>query len=496
MKKIGILFLLIALLFGGCYRDDIDDLNEKYDELKKEQERQAELLATYKNLIDALENKLTVSGIEQTTDGYIVTFSNGTKMTVTNGADGHTPVVTIGENGNWFIDGEDTGNAAQGASPKLEIIDGYWYLDDVNTNIKAEGLDGASAPAIVSIVDTGDSIVFYMSDGTTITMGKTITTGLYILSEGSWGGNNSELAYFDVATSTVYQKYFAGQNNGTPLGDTGNDLKLYGSKLYCIVSGQYNGYIEVINPSTGKSIKRIEAVSKNGEADMPRRIAFHDGKAYVTIYSGAVARIDTTSLEIEAYATLSGNYPEGICVRNSSLYVANSGQGSGNTLSVVDMVKFEETETVTVPQNPSMIAAAANGDIYFSTADATWFGGGPSNLHKLDAATNTVTKSFGVPTSKMAIGKNYIYTIETDWDTYGTIAKKVSLTTGEISDFITDDTEFYMGYAVSYNPLSGDVYLTEMGQTVYCFGPDGKLKNTIKTGTTNTTEVVCVNVVK
>lgn len=30
------------------------------------------------------------------------------------GEDGHTPVITIGENGNWFIDGVDTGVKAQG----------------------------------------------------------------------------------------------------------------------------------------------------------------------------------------------------------------------------------------------------------------------------------------------------------------------------------------------------------------------------------------------
>ena len=30
------------------------------------------------------------------------------------GTDGHTPVITIGENGNWHIDGKDTGVLAKG----------------------------------------------------------------------------------------------------------------------------------------------------------------------------------------------------------------------------------------------------------------------------------------------------------------------------------------------------------------------------------------------
>lgn len=33
----------------------------------------------------------------------------------TNGNDGHTPVITVGENGNWFVDGVDTNQKAQGA---------------------------------------------------------------------------------------------------------------------------------------------------------------------------------------------------------------------------------------------------------------------------------------------------------------------------------------------------------------------------------------------
>ena len=61
-------------------------------------------------------------------DTYTITYDNGetTTFTVTNGVDGeqgiqgipgedgHTPVITIGENGNWYIDGKDTGVLAEG----------------------------------------------------------------------------------------------------------------------------------------------------------------------------------------------------------------------------------------------------------------------------------------------------------------------------------------------------------------------------------------------
>lgn len=61
-------------------------------------------------------------------DTYTITYDNGdtTTFTVTNGVDGeqgiqgepgkdgHTPIISIGENGNWHIDGEDTGVLAEG----------------------------------------------------------------------------------------------------------------------------------------------------------------------------------------------------------------------------------------------------------------------------------------------------------------------------------------------------------------------------------------------
>lgn len=80
-------------------------------------------------------SSITKTSSEGNVDTYTITYSDGTTttFTVTNGengapgaggaqgiqgvpgADGHTPVITIGENGNWTVDGVDTGIAATGA---------------------------------------------------------------------------------------------------------------------------------------------------------------------------------------------------------------------------------------------------------------------------------------------------------------------------------------------------------------------------------------------
>ncbi|WP_310993270.1 hypothetical protein, partial [Aequorivita marina] len=71
------------------------------------------------------------------------------------GADGS--VITI-ENGNWYIDGVDTGvqaggqNGEDGATPEIGT-NGNWWIDGVDTGVKAQGEDGKSAFDIA--VDNG-----------------------------------------------------------------------------------------------------------------------------------------------------------------------------------------------------------------------------------------------------------------------------------------------------------------------------------------------------
>ena len=88
-------------------------------------------------------------------DTYTITYDNGdtTTFTITNGVDGeqgiqgepgedgHTPVITIGENGNWYIDGEDTGVLAEGVQgpqgePGEDGVDGEDGLSAYEIYIK------------------------------------------------------------------------------------------------------------------------------------------------------------------------------------------------------------------------------------------------------------------------------------------------------------------------------------------------------------------------
>lgn len=500
MKRLAFLISFVLLL-TGCYTDDINDLNRKYDELQKEQERQAELLATYQALLDALDKKLTISTIVDVEGGYKIVFSNGTEMLIKNGEDGHTAVITIGDNGNWYIDGVDTGKKStgqDGVSPTLRIVDGYWYLNDVNTGVKAEGTHGEDAASIIAIVDTGGTIVFYMSDGSTITIGKTETIGLWVLSEGSWGSGNGQLVYFDYNTTTDkfvrneekrYQKY----------GETPNDLIVYGSKMYCAITGDNTngGIVRVVNPYTGATIQEITITMESGK-QQPHRLTANEGKVYITLYSGAVAQVDTLSFATRT-AGLSGSFSEGICTYGQSLYICNSGQGTDNTVSVVDIARFVETGTITVPYNPVNIVSVGNGELYLNTA-SVWNGpaaGAPANIHVLNPATKQITHTFGIAAENIVAGKNYVYGTATDWEDYSGMLKKISIADKSVNDFTAATSKLAFAYKLSVNPLTNEVFLTQqMGQDINRFKEDGTHIETLKAGQQNGAAVVFANTVR
>ncbi|MDR0962193.1 MAG: hypothetical protein LBM62_06525 [Mediterranea sp.] len=440
MKRKFILFAVIGMMFSACadYQDDIDGLNKKYDELQKEQERQAELLATYQLLLQAMESRLTVSDIVTTDEGYKIVFSDGTELVVKNGS------------------------------------------------------------SVVRIVDTGDSILFYMSDGSVITMGKTVTLGLFALSEGGFGAGNGELVYFDYNQTTG--SFVRNDNKRFKnIGETPNDLLLYGSKMYCTITGTSTdgGVLRVINPTTGETIGDV-TVMRDEVKQQPRRLAAADGYVYVSLYGGGVARVDTLSFDYKAIA-LGGTFSEGMCVYGSSLYVCNSGQGTGNTVSVVDKATFTEIKTIEVPYNPTNIINVGTDELFLNTA-SVWSGpsaGALPNIHLLNAKSEKITKTFDIAAENMVAGKHYVYGTATDWNTFGGMLKKISIADNTVTDFTDDEDELMLAYKLSVNPLNGEVFLTQqMGQDIRRFKEDGTYIETLKAGQQNGAAIAFVNGVR
>lgn len=187
------------------------------------------------------------------------------------------------------------------------------------------------------------------------------STGAYVVNSGNmYSKIESSLTAIDYASSTATQNVFY-TANGRTLGNTANDGIVYGNKIYLAVD--QSNTIEVIDKKTKRSIKQIKTTDLLGNAEgvEPRHIIADGGKVYFTTYGGYVAAVDTINFALaDKYKV--GDYPEGLAIGGSNLYVANSnyGKGGGN-ISCIDLSsKKVETKNIEGVNNPTSIYYASN----------------------------------------------------------------------------------------------------------------------------------------
>ena len=178
----------------------------------------------------------------------------------------------------------------------------------------------------------------------------------------------------------------------------GNDIAIYGAKLYVVVN--VSNKVEVLNAKSGKRIGQIDV-------NNCRYITFSNGKAYVSSYlgkvgdasapNGIVAEIDTNSLTISRTVEV-GRQPEEMAIANGKLYVANSGGYSPpnyeNTLSVIDLNSFKEINRITIAINLHRVKADKYGDLYITSRGDYYTI--PSKLFVLDTQTDQIKKTFNL----------------------------------------------------------------------------------------------------
>ena len=314
--------------------------------------------------------------------------------------------------------------------------------------------------------------------------GEEGTAELYVLSEGLFNQNNSTLARHSFANNQTISNYFSSINN-RGLGDTANDMALYGNKLYIVVN--VSSQVEVVDWYTGKTVKQIPLLQENGSSRQPRNIAFNGNKAYVCCFDGTVARIDTTSLTIDA-TQQAGRNPDGICVQNNKLYVSNSGGldaegiGPDNTVSVFNLNNFQKIKDITVSPNPGKIMPGYDNTVLLISR-GNRVEEGNYNLIEIDATTDAVSYIFEEKALNFAVNDELIYLYDYQYSSKQTTYKVINQRTRQlISDqFIADGTRISTPYGLFVNPFNGNVYLTDaytynVKGDLLCFNPQGQLQ--------------------
>ena len=238
-------------------------------------------------------SSITLTSTQGLVDTYTITFTNGeiTTFTVTNGADGDTP--HIGENGNWWIGGLDTGVMAKNTSYELMYnraavsIDWYdatkdvYYIDNVYdfngiaylVNEMAVTFEGKT------LILTSDIDLFGVSYNS---IGN-YTNGFYGILDGNchsvYGidrneNNTPKVADVVITTGELGEVKYTGlflSNYGTVknliIRDFNVDIELYGGYESAVVLPSilvYNNYGTVENVSAYGSSRLISDAYTNG----------------------------------------------------------------------------------------------------------------------------------------------------------------------------------------------------------------------------------------
>lgn len=302
---------------------------------------------------------------------------------------------------------------------------------------------------------------------------------MYVLNEGVWHYNNSSISYYHPASGEFTADIFSSVNN-RGLGDTGNDLQEYGSRLYCVVNTSEN--IQVMDLYTAQVIGTVPLIGKS-----PRKICFSGDKAYVSCFDGTVIRIDTATLAVEATVPVGPN-PEGVCIANGKLYVAISGGYNapdyGTSVAVIDLSNFSVIKNIEVAINPTRLFTASNQQYIYLISNGNYI-----NIHsclqKINIITDEVVRTFDFEITNMCIYGNiaYLYSSNFDPDHSQYSIQVLDLTSETIinSHFISDGTELQIPYGIAVDPETGDIFVTDahnfqVNGDVYCFGQDGKKK--------------------
>lgn len=324
--------------------------------------------------------------------------------------------------------------------------------------------------------------------------------GFYLLNEGNMGSNSSTLDFYN-ASSGIYQENIYGTANPNvvkELGDVGNDLQIYGSKLYAVINA--SNKIDIMNVENGKKIGQINVSN-------PRYIKFHKNKGYITSYAGEIAfgsntpigeviEFDTTTFAITNKVKV-GYQPEELAIVGDKLYVANSGgyrfPDYDNTVSVIDLNSFEEIKKITVAINLHRIKKAQNGNLYISSRGD--YNEVPSKMYVLNPTTDQLIDSINIPCNNFALKGDSAYVISSSWDwstgTNNIQYHIIDLKTAQVLDnsFIGDEikNEIKIPYGIAINPISEEIYLTDVIDYVspgklYVFDKSGVFKWKVTTG--------------
>ena len=259
--------------------------------------------------------------------------------------------------------------------------------------------------------------------------------GMYLLNEGNMGSNKCTLDFYDSTTGKYHRNIYAERNPSVvkELGDVGNDLQIYGDKLYAVIN--CSNFIEVMDVETAQHLGQINVTNC-------RYITFND---------------------------------------------------YDRTVSVIDLKTFQVIKTIDVAINLHRMKLDRYGRIYVSSR-GDYYGTG-SDVFIIDTQTDRVTGNLGIAASEMCLSGDSIYMTSVEWS-YVTESNTITYALYDVKqnkivsrNFITDgtETEITIPYGIAVNPETKEIFVTDAKSYVvpgylYCFSPEGKKRWKVRAG--------------
>ena len=302
--------------------------------------------------------------------------------------------------------------------------------------------------------------------------------GVYIVNEGTWGRGNASLSYYDLERFQLYNDVFTSVN-GRNLGDVANQMVIHGDRGFIVINN--SDRVEVIDIQSNISVGTIST----GSGTSPWQIVFADDTIgmVTALYDNSVLLLGIRSMSVIGRVPVGSN-PEGIAVAAGRAFVANSGLGSGSTVTVIDIASRKAIKTMSVGDNPAGVVPSPDGMIYVVCAGYYDFSNPsndtPAKLKIIDPLSLSVVDSLflGDHASTFAVSRD-------GWGYVPTSSKVLAIDTRArrvVGTFVSGSY-----YGVGVEDVSGDVYLTDpknyvLPGEVAIFAANGQFRTKFGTG--------------
>ena len=198
MKTYSRIFIAVAVLLATLACSRFDDLQERVDRIESRVtalEKVAEAVNDNIKALQAIASGQAINNVEEKDGTYVLTLSNGTKLTLQQGSVGmgKAPIVSIDKDGYWMVDYQDGKGAVyitdaegnkivavgqNGVTPMFGVSeDGYWtvsynggksfspVLDTKGNKVKAVAESSGEDSYFAGVEYTDDSLILTLKNG-------------------------------------------------------------------------------------------------------------------------------------------------------------------------------------------------------------------------------------------------------------------------------------------------------------------------------------------